>query len=161
MNRSPRKSAIQWAELVSEYTSGQESERDFCARHGVKLATLRKWRTHFKARDKQAANPAPTSAFVKVNVQQRPVSNDAAVLHIGNSVYVFTNRARNKIKLLVWHLNGYWVLYKSIEKQRFHWPDWFTDDCMTMDQQQLDYLIDGYNLNGMRPHKVLSFTRAF
>ena len=86
MNRSPRKSATQWAELVSEYASGQESERDFCARHGVKLATLRKWRTHFKARDKQAANPAQTSAFVKVNVQQRPVSNDAAVLHIGNDL---------------------------------------------------------------------------
>jgi transposase len=27
-------------------------------------------------------------------------------------LYVFTNRERNKIKLLVWHLNGYWLLYK-------------------------------------------------
>ena len=77
-----------------------------------------------------------------------------------NSVYVFCNRSRNKIKLLVWHLNGYWVLYKSIEKQRFHWPDWFDNDTLTLDQEQLDYLIDGYNLNGMRPHKVLSFSRA-
>jgi len=77
-----------------------------------------------------------------------------------NSVYVFCNRARNKIKLLVWHLNGYWVLYKSIEKQRFQWPDWFDNDTLTLDQEQLDYLIDGYNLNGMRPHKVLSFSRA-
>lgn len=77
------------------------------------------------------------------------------------SLYVFINRARNKVKLLIWHLNGYWVLYKSLEKQRFHWPDWFNDDCMTLDHEQLDYLIDGYNLNGMRPHKALSFARAF
>ena len=78
-----------------------------------------------------------------------------------HSLYVFINRSRNKVKLLVWHLNGYWVLYKSLEKQRFHWPDWFEDDCITLEQDQLDYLIDGYNLNGMRPHKALSFARAF
>ncbi|MEE9333667.1 MAG: IS66 family insertion sequence element accessory protein TnpB [Granulosicoccaceae bacterium] len=76
-------------------------------------------------------------------------------------LYVFINRSRNKVKLLIWHLNGYWVLYKSIEKQRFHWPDWFDDDCMTLEHEQLDYLIDGYNLNGMQPHKALSFARAF
>ncbi len=27
---------------------------------------------------------------------------------------VFTNRGRNKIKLLVWHLNGYWLLYNQL-----------------------------------------------
>jgi len=76
------------------------------------------------------------------------------------SVYLFVNKARNKIKLLVWHLNGYWVLYKSIEKQRFHWPDWFNDDVLILDHEQLDQLIDGYNLNGMREHNALSYSRA-
>ena len=52
------------------------------------------------------------------------------------SLYVFINRSRNQVKLLVWHLNGYWVLYKSLEKQRFHWPDWFEDDCITLLDQQ-------------------------
>jgi len=37
------------------------------------------------------------------------------------SMYVFTNRGRDKIKLLIWHLNGYWLLYKRVEKQRFQW----------------------------------------
>ena len=64
------------------------------------------------------------------------------------------------MKLLIWHLNGFWVLYKSLEKQRFHWPDWFEDDCITLAHEQLDYLIDGYNLNGMRPYKASSFARA-
>jgi len=32
MNRSPRKSAAQWAAVVSEYEAGPENERDFCAR---------------------------------------------------------------------------------------------------------------------------------
>ena len=73
------------------------------------------------------------------------------------SLYLFSNKDRNKIKLLIWHLNGYWLLYKRLEKQRFHWPDWFSDDTLSLTQAQLDQLLDGYNLNGMRPHKILSF----
>jgi len=73
------------------------------------------------------------------------------------SMYVFCNRGRDKLKLLIWHLNGFWLLYKRVEKQRFHWPDWFDGDSLNLTPQQLDYLLDGYNLNGMRPHKALRF----
>ena len=76
-------------------------------------------------------------------------------------LYVFTNRSRDKIKLLIWHLNGYWVLYKRLEKQRFKWPDWFEGHSLTLTEDQLDHLIDGYDLNGMRPHKALSFAATF
>jgi len=47
---------------------------------------------------------------------------------------------------------------QRLEKQRFHWPDWFEQDVLTFTQEQLDQLLDGYNLNGMRPHRVLSFS---
>jgi len=76
------------------------------------------------------------------------------------SMYVFCNRGRDKLKLLIWHLNGYWLLYKRVEKQRFQWPDWFDGETLTLTAQQLDYLLDGYNLNGMRPHKTLRFART-
>ncbi len=39
------------------------------------------------------------------------------------SLYLFINLGRDKIKLLIWHLNGYWLLYKRLERQRFQWPD--------------------------------------
>jgi len=70
-------------------------------------------------------------------------------------LYVFVNRGRDKLKLLIWHINGYWLLYKRLERQRFQWPDWFVDDSLELTEEQLDYLLDGYNLNGMRPHKTL------
>lgn len=74
------------------------------------------------------------------------------------SLYLFCNKGRDKLKMLIWHLNGYWLLYKRLEKQRFHWPDWFSGDTITLSQEQLDQLLDGYNLNAMRPHKSLSYT---
>jgi len=75
-------------------------------------------------------------------------------------LYVFSNKARDKVKLLIWHRNGFWLLYKRLEKQRFHWPDWFEGDALLLTHEQLDQLIDGYNLNGMRPHRHLSFAHS-
>ena len=85
MNRSPRKTSTQWAELIAEYDSGTASERDFCVRHGIKLVTLRKWRYHFKSSKKRKTQQSPTG-FVKVNVRPSRVTNDAAVLCIGTDI---------------------------------------------------------------------------
>ena len=52
------------------------------------------------------------------------------------------------------------TLYKRLERQRFQWPDWFSDDSIELSSEQLDHLLDGYNLNGMRPHRSLTFTHS-
>ena len=45
-------------------------------------------------------------------------------------------------------------------RQRFQWPDWFIDDSIELSSEQLDHLLDGYNLNGMRPHRSLTFIHS-
>ena len=78
------------------------------------------------------------------------------------TAYVFISRGSRRIKVLIWHLNGYWLLYKRVETQRFHWPDWFAEnETIQLDQAQLDYLLDGYDLNGMRPHNEPVYARHF
>ena len=39
------------------------------------------------------------------------------------SIYVFRNRKKDKVKLLVWDRNGYVMGYKRLEKGKFDWPD--------------------------------------
>ncbi|SHL92053.1 IS66 family insertion sequence element accessory protein TnpB [Vreelandella subglaciescola] len=73
------------------------------------------------------------------------------------AVFVFGNRKRDKVKLLFWECNGFVVWYKRLERERFKWPDRLKGDTVTLSGQELNWLLDGYDLSAMQPHKALDF----
>lgn len=70
-------------------------------------------------------------------------------------LYVFRNRHRNKIKCLFWERNGFVLYYKSLAEDKFHWPK-DDDTLIELSGQQLNWLLDGYNINTMKAHKALA-----
>jgi transposase len=76
---------------------------------------------------------------------------------MSGAMFVFINARRNKLKLLVWERNGFIVWYKRLERDRFHWPR-SGEAVLTLSGQQLNWLLDGYDVWRMRPHEVLHFS---
>jgi len=71
-------------------------------------------------------------------------------------LYVFRNRAFDKLKILLWENNGFVLYYKSLAEEKFHWPS-ADDQLITINGEQLNWLIEGYDIARMKPHKVLRY----
>jgi transposase len=71
-------------------------------------------------------------------------------------LYGFTNKRRNKIKCLFWERNGFVLYYKTLAEEKFKWPK-KGDEVVTLTGEQLNWLLDGYDLSLMTPHKKLFY----
>lgn len=70
-----------------------------------------------------------------------------------NSLFVFCNRQRDKLKMLKWDYNGFWLYYRRLERGKFQWPGQ-TDDPVpiVIDHRQLRWLLDGLALKQPKAH---------
>ena len=77
---------------------------------------------------------------------------------LSSRLFVFTNRRRNGVKLLCWERNGFCLWHKRLERDRFHWFRHSEGGVITITGQQLNWLLDGYDITKMRPHKMLKYS---
>ena len=73
------------------------------------------------------------------------------------ALFVFVNRQRDKVKVLYWERNGFVLWYKRLEKQRFCWPVTTTNQVRELSPQLLSWLLDGVDIDRVRPHHSLHF----
>jgi transposase len=67
------------------------------------------------------------------------------------ALYLFTNRARDKIKILYWDTTGFALFYKRLEKNRYKWPSNNGSNIMPLNDAQLQYLLAGFDIVGHTP----------
>ena len=85
------------------------------------------------------------------------VESTLALSPFSHALFVFINRQRDKIKILYWERSGFCLWQKRLEKERFKWPKHMMGDVISLNDQQLDWLLDGYDLKVMKPHAELTF----
>lgn len=64
------------------------------------------------------------------------------------SIYVFWNKKRNKIKILQWDRNGFWLHYKNLVKDKFLVPD-LEKNSAVCSGKELHYLLEGLRTNSL------------
>ena len=76
------------------------------------------------------------------------------------SLFVFCNRNRDRLKILEWDGDGFWLHFKRLEKGHFRWPG--EGDTMTMDLsgEELAILLGGSKVELKLRRKELNRLRA-
>lgn len=73
--------------------------------------------------------------------------------------FVFRGRRCDRVKILYWDRNGFWLCQKRLERDRFLWPR--ADAAgVTLTMTQLVWLLSGFDLAAMRGHAPLVYRRA-
>lgn len=84
------------------------------------------------------------------------VESDMALDPFSASLFVFCNRTRTLVKLVGWEGNGFVLWMKRLDKLRFQWPLSLELDTIELNAQQVNWLLDGYELTRMQGHAVLA-----
>ncbi|MFB4166292.1 IS66 family insertion sequence element accessory protein TnpB [Alteribacillus sp. JSM 102045] len=68
------------------------------------------------------------------------------------ALFVFCNRKRDKLKILQWEHNGFWLHYRRLERGVFPWPGEEHPAPMSISRRQLRWLLDGLPIDQRQAH---------
>lgn len=76
------------------------------------------------------------------------------------ALFVFCNRKRDKLKILYFERNGFWLYYRRLEKGVFRWPAGGSAKPLVVSPRELRWLLDGLSIAQQQAHPAGSFETA-
>jgi transposase len=91
----------------------------------------------------------PTDGRRSINGLVAMVTHSFPLSPYDAAVFVFCNKNRDRLKILEFDGDGFWLHLKRIEKSHFKWPaveDGMSKQTMALTNEELTYLIGGTQL---------------
>ena len=79
------------------------------------------------------------------------VENELKMNAFTGALFLFCNKKRDKLKCLYWDKTGFALWYKRLEKHKFKWPNEMELRHMHLSEQQLHWLLSGFDVIGHQP----------
>lgn len=87
---------------------------------------------------------AGLSGLVRQHIDHELLSGD---------VFIFINRRRDRIKLLMWDVSGFALYYKQLERGTFEWPPAAKTGTMELSWSDLVMLLEGIEIKSIKRRK--------
>ena len=114
------------------------------------------------------------SSFAQVLIHREPVDMRRGInglcalvaesqmgeLPTGKSLFVFTGRRRDSVKVLYFNKSGFCLWQKRLEAAKFPWPRKFTETTVNLSPEQFAWLLDGYDVFKIKPFERVEFERV-
>ena len=97
---------------------------------------------------------APVDFRKQINGLSVIVSESMAMDPFKPALFVFANRARDRVKVLYWDKNGFCLWQKRLEKARLVWPLKNDEDTLLLTGDQLNWLVAGYDVFRFAPEEL-------
>ena len=73
---------------------------------------------------------------------------------LNGSVFIFINKKRNQVKLLLWEGDGFALYYKRLEKGTYELPTISQDNSdLSISNEALQYILSGVSLKSIHKRK--------
>ncbi len=74
---------------------------------------------------------------------------------LDHSLFIFTNKARNRIKILYYESNGFWLFIKRLEHGKFKIKEYDNSNTRSITPTQLNWLLEGLEFEEKLKEKQL------
>ena len=98
----------------------------------------------------------PVDFRKQINGLAAIVQDELALDPFSEKLFVFTNRRKDRVRILYWEHSGFVLWMKRLERERFHWPRG-DGSTVILTGQELNWLLDGLDLSRWRPHQRLNY----
>ncbi|MNH31174.1 IS66 Orf2 like protein [compost metagenome] len=100
--------------------------------------------------------PYPVDFRKSINGLVALIELEIKVAVFDPAMFVFINRARNQVKIVYWERNGFCLWLKRLESERFHTCPDPQDESISLTVDELNWMLDGFDLWRNKPHKILT-----
>jgi len=76
-----------------------------------------------------------------------------------NAWFVFCGKGKDRLKILRWDCNGFWLYYRRLERGRFKWPAQ-SGGTICISRRQLNWLLDGLSIEQSSSHRPVKASVA-
>lgn len=75
------------------------------------------------------------------------------------SLFVFSGKRRSAIKILYFDRSGFCLWQKKLDREKFPWPKRDFREVISISTEQLEWLLQGYDVWRMRPFSEVKFEK--